>query len=356
MGPHVSVQAPPNLSDQAQRLRLLDAGINDWGGVSPVTPDHVNPERPWPQIDALAATTAERGQAARERLAIYPRYAARARSLARGRDAGAGCGARSAPTAARSRAPGPSRSRGSVPGSRLQAPDDRAHVREAGRCRAPPRRRARLRIVPVRQRGHRRLARRARSTRRAWTPISATRCGLRSAGRRSATRRRSPCSAPRGRRSMRLCRVADDRRADAVGPEVTYVRNRNINFTNVCYVGCRFCAFAQREVDAEAYTLHARRGRGSRRGGVDRRRDRGLHARRHPSGPAGHLLCRSGPGREGARARHACPCVQPDGDHERRRQTGRLASPRSSRSSATRGSTRCPERPPKSSMTTSAGS
>jgi FO synthase len=52
-----------------------------------------------------------------------------------------------------------------------------------------------------------------------------------------------------------LCRVADDLRAETVGPEITYVRNRNINFTNVCYVGCRFCAFAQREVDAESYTL-----------------------------------------------------------------------------------------------------
>ncbi len=52
-----------------------------------------------------------------------------------------------------------------------------------------------------------------------------------------------------------LCRVADDLRADTVGPEVTYVINRNINFTNVCYVGCRFCAFAQREVDPESYTL-----------------------------------------------------------------------------------------------------
>src|SRR4029079_726937 len=52
-----------------------------------------------------------------------------------------------------------------------------------------------------------------------------------------------------------LCRVADDLRAEAVGPDVTFVINRNINFTNVCYVGCRFCAFAQREVDAESYTL-----------------------------------------------------------------------------------------------------
>src|SRR6266550_6420554 len=57
LGPHVSIQAPPNLSDPEQRLRLLDAGINDWGGVSPLTPDHVNPERPWPTVEALAATT-----------------------------------------------------------------------------------------------------------------------------------------------------------------------------------------------------------------------------------------------------------------------------------------------------------
>src|SRR5436190_13258030 len=77
LGPHVSVQVPPNLSDPAQRLRLLDAGINDWGGVSPLTPDHVNPERPWPSVEALAATTAARGKTLRQRLTIYPAYAAR---------------------------------------------------------------------------------------------------------------------------------------------------------------------------------------------------------------------------------------------------------------------------------------
>src|SRR5439155_10050972 len=77
LGPHVSLQAPPNLSDPEQRRRLLDAGINDWGGVSPLTPDHVNPERPWPTVEALAATTASRGKRLRERLAIYPSYATR---------------------------------------------------------------------------------------------------------------------------------------------------------------------------------------------------------------------------------------------------------------------------------------
>ena len=75
MGPHVSVQAPPNLSDAVQQQRLLDAGISDWGGVSPLTPDHVNPERPWPAIESLAATTASRGKTLRERLTIYPRFA-----------------------------------------------------------------------------------------------------------------------------------------------------------------------------------------------------------------------------------------------------------------------------------------
>src|SRR5581483_7229689 len=73
-GPQMNIQAPPNL--RAGSLpRLVAAGINDWGGVSPVTPDHVNPEKPWPQIDALARRTAAAGKVLVERLAIYPAYA-----------------------------------------------------------------------------------------------------------------------------------------------------------------------------------------------------------------------------------------------------------------------------------------
>src|SRR4029077_5013002 len=85
MGPHVSVQAPPNLSDETQRLRLLDAGINDWGGVSPITPDHVNPERPGPQIARLrrprrargrhASTATAPGRSTPARRWTRPRYA-----------------------------------------------------------------------------------------------------------------------------------------------------------------------------------------------------------------------------------------------------------------------------------------
>ena len=68
----VHVQAPPNLSDTARLGSLLDAGIDDWGGVSPVTPDHVNPERPWPAIDALREATEARGLALAPRLTVYP--------------------------------------------------------------------------------------------------------------------------------------------------------------------------------------------------------------------------------------------------------------------------------------------
>src|SRR6185436_11973996 len=76
LGSKARIQAPPNLVG-AQYDLILRAGIDDWGGVSPLTPDHVNPERPWPTVDALAATTAARGKRLRERLAIYPSYAAR---------------------------------------------------------------------------------------------------------------------------------------------------------------------------------------------------------------------------------------------------------------------------------------
>ena len=73
LGPQARVQAPPNLVGDQYQL-ILDAGIDDWGGVSPLTPDHVNPERPWPQIDELAAVTAQAGFELRERLTAYPPY------------------------------------------------------------------------------------------------------------------------------------------------------------------------------------------------------------------------------------------------------------------------------------------
>src|SRR5207244_2982109 len=74
--PDVHVQAPPNLSDDFGRL--LDAGIDDWGGVSPVTPDHVNPERPWPEVERLRQVTEARGFTLAPRLTIHPSFAAAA--------------------------------------------------------------------------------------------------------------------------------------------------------------------------------------------------------------------------------------------------------------------------------------
>jgi FO synthase len=73
LGPAARVQAPPNLVGHEHQL-MLDAGIDDWGGVSPLTPDHVNPERPWPQLDTLADITATAGFKLRERLTVYPSY------------------------------------------------------------------------------------------------------------------------------------------------------------------------------------------------------------------------------------------------------------------------------------------
>ena len=75
--PSMNIQAPPNLNPDALP-RLIDAGINDWGGVSPVTPDHVNPEAPWPHLDALERATNAAGKQLVERLALYPAFARRA--------------------------------------------------------------------------------------------------------------------------------------------------------------------------------------------------------------------------------------------------------------------------------------
>jgi FO synthase len=76
LGPHMNLQAPPNLS-YADFPRLLEGGINDWGGISPVTKDFINPEAAWPQLAKLRAETEARGFTLRERLAIYPEFVPR---------------------------------------------------------------------------------------------------------------------------------------------------------------------------------------------------------------------------------------------------------------------------------------
>ena len=257
LGPHVSVQAPPNLSDPDQRLRLLDAGINDWGGVSPLTPDHVNPERPWPGIRSLAASTAARGKSLRERLTIYPRYVAEPDPWIAGR--------MRAPVAALAAGDGLGVERQRPEPTPWQDPDvawkprtiELTFSKAAGaglRADAEPVY-GTFEVVdnPITQ---------------AWAndrgEPARIDADIRSALAKAAAHR--PITDAEALALFRaegpsldaLCVVADELRAETVGPEVTYVVNRNINFTNVCYVGCRFCAFAQREVDEESYTLTLR--------------------------------------------------------------------------------------------------
>jgi FO synthase len=257
LGPAATVQAPPNLSD-GDFPRLLDAGINDWGGISPITPDHVNPERPWPQLDFLRRETETRGYALRERLTIYPRYAVRPDPWLSGRM--------------------------HEPVARLRAPDGYAAdvTPEPVAWQDPD-------VIPAEA-----LSRSMRDVEDARTASRELARGLRAdswevhgnwdaleveasrswAKRNPATRsdvRAAIAKAADGVRPTRdeaialfeaeaddlddVCRLADEMRRDAVGDVVTFVVNRNINFTNVCYVGCRFCAFAQRRNDPDAYTL-----------------------------------------------------------------------------------------------------
>jgi FO synthase len=253
MGPHMSVQAPPNLSDATQQRRLLDAGISDWGGVSPLTPDHVNPERPWPAIDSLAATTASRGKTLRERLTIYPRFAGSPDPYLAGKmrapveallgeDGLAVEGTKPEPmgwqdpdvtwkprtidlTFAKGPEAGLRSDAGAVYG---EIPAEDVVTRAwASREVVPERLTSEIRAALQRAERHRPL-----SDEQALALFQAEGVDLEA-----------------------LREVADGLRREAVGDVVTYVINRNINFTNVCYVGCRFCAFAQREVDPEAYTL-----------------------------------------------------------------------------------------------------
>ena len=261
LGPKMRLQAPPNLVGDEFAL-MLRAGIDDWGGVSPVTADHVNPERPWPAIDELAARSAEAGFRLRERLTVVPAVRARGLAVDRHPAARPRGGARRPGPASRGTAPcrwagrGRSRTAGSPP------PAGSTSTRRIDTTGRTGDRRGDFASVygdwdALRERARRHAAGRARTARRATSAPG------------SLWRRRipPPCSTRRttdaamalilaeGAALEEMATAADDLRRDVVGDEVTYVVNRNINFSNVCYVGCRFCAFAQRERDADAFRL-----------------------------------------------------------------------------------------------------
>jgi FO synthase len=209
-GAAMNIQAPPNLSG-GPLSAMIGAGINDWGGVSPVTPDHVNPERPWPVLDALAQRTSETGKVLVERLAIYPAYIAQpekwldaplrpqvlricdSEGFARSDEWIAGAG-KPIPSLPSSGAGGKS---GSTVDERL-----RGILAQA------------------------------------------------SAGETLAERDVVALFAARGDNFDRVCAAADGLRRKVNGDRVAYVVNRNINYTNVCYYRCQFCAFSKGRLSA----------------------------------------------------------------------------------------------------------
>ena len=276
LGPKARVQAPPNLVGDQHQL-ILDAGIDDWGGVSPLTPDHVNPERPWPQIDELAQLTAAAGFTLRERLTVYPPYIREpwldprvARHVAALADPRTGL----ANEAARPE------------GMPWQEPD-------GGWGDASGRTDLHVSIDTIGRSADRRedfsevygdweiLSER---TRLAADAAAISTAGPAPAGAPAESAPAAPAVARPGevaaalRQAERdpagltddqavallgadgadldaLAALADGLRREVNGDDVTFVVTRNINFTNVCYTGCRFCAFAQRRTDADAYTL-----------------------------------------------------------------------------------------------------
>jgi FO synthase len=203
-GPKMSIQAPPNLSPGALP-RLIAAGINDWGGISPVTLDHVNPEAPWPHLEALERITAETGKQLVQRLAIYPAYAQQPEHWLHH-------GLR-APVLRLIDAEGFPRTDDWSPGQESIVPADEI------RWLATPA----VALSETLQR----VLRKARS------------------GTALAEEEIVHLFEARGPEFAAVCAAADALRAEVCGDEVTYAVNRNINYTNVCYFRCQFCAFSK---------------------------------------------------------------------------------------------------------------
>ncbi|MDP6530505.1 MAG: 5-amino-6-(D-ribitylamino)uracil--L-tyrosine 4-hydroxyphenyl transferase CofH, partial [Arenicellales bacterium] len=210
--PEVSIQAPPNLNSDALE-QLLAAGINDWGGVSPLTPDHVNPELPWPQLARLRQATEAAGKELVPRLPIYPRYLADPeRWLAP---------EMRAPVLAHCDGSGYAREGGWVAG--IDAP---AQVPNLGQPKPP-------------------WARPATGNGQQADPL----VDLLDRAQDGETLSEAQISllfSARGREIEMVIGAADQLRQAVNGDVVSYVVNRNINYTNICSFSCRFCAFSNR--------------------------------------------------------------------------------------------------------------
>jgi FO synthase len=233
-GSRMSIQAPPNLQPEGL-ASLVRAGINDWGGVSPVTPDHVNPEAPWPHLADLARATNVAGRDLIERLALVPAYAAQpekwtdpsitprvrrfsdSRGFARPDRWYSGAGCELPPIAAR----WSSAVRG-----------------RAERSDSPPR---------------------AAATSRGGAPRTSALIQAARAGHALSEADIVRLFSAEGRDLDEVIAAADQLRRESVGATVTYVINRNINYTNICLYHCGFCAFSKgrgaKDLRGPPYTL-----------------------------------------------------------------------------------------------------
>jgi FO synthase len=262
LGSQVRIQAPPNLVDLDECRRLLGAGIDDWGGVSPVTPDHVNPERPWPQLDDLAKISSESGYELTERLTAHPRYLEEPWLDPRLRphvDALRDKRGLARTSAMPTGLPWQEPDGGWDDAGRIDLNDsiDTEGRREQSRSDVDTAYGDWDSIHVSEEAKHRGTTVAEPAAVNRLRPEFAT--ALRHAEADPAGINDADAlilfEALPGAEIDALAGLADDLRRDTVGDTVTYVVNRNINFTNVCYTGCRFCAFAQRRTDADAYTL-----------------------------------------------------------------------------------------------------
>jgi len=206
LGPDMTIQAPPNLRD-GSLSQLVRAGVNDWGGVSPVTPDHVNPEAPWPHLEKLETETEAAGRHLRQRLAIGPAFA---RDVTRWADP-------ALQTAIRRSVD----SRGLVrenswhPGAGDEAPELMASI-VTGR-----------------------------------DPQIAISLGLVAQGEELGKAQIARLFTAEGRDFDHVRAFANELREDRVGETITHVVNRNINYTNICLYRCGFCAFSKGSTRSE---------------------------------------------------------------------------------------------------------
>ena len=210
--PEVHVQAPPNLSDDLRPL--LDSGLDDWGGVSPVTVDHVNPERAWPALDLLRDATEAAGLTLAARLTIYPEYAS-------------------------------DPERWLDPAMRFAVLD---HSDADGLGREDPWCSGGVDARPACswRSGLDAGAGRAGVASRAPAGARWPRCSPAwASARRSDEDEIVTLFSARGPEVRAVAEVADQLRRDEVGDVVTWVANRNINYTNVCTFKCKFCAFSK---------------------------------------------------------------------------------------------------------------